>query len=209
MKTPLYLSLVTCLTLLAGCDQQSGQPATSAAAAADTPAEATPAAQPPLPPADPVQQAIEPALGTDSGSELALQGLDNYAQQATALSQAIADQAEIGLLKTGAEALLDLAAGISPAYVARHPHCEEYLTAALQVRDIWSSLDYGSIERDYHHDGALPKPENVGVCYHMKDLIVHPATMLVLLSQPKPDYAQSKREIDEVIAHLAVLRTQL
>ena len=43
----------------------------------------------------------------------------------------------------------------------------------------------------------------------MKDLIVHPATALVLLSQPAADFAQSRREIEEVLAHLAAVRGAL
>lgn len=54
--------------------------------------------------------------------------------------------------------------------------------------------------------GLLPKSETTGVCYHMKDLIVHPARALALLAQASIDRAQVSDEIHEVAVHARVVR---
>jgi hypothetical protein len=149
----------------------------------------------------------DPATGSVTPPPVATV-LDQYAREASALATALAAGAETELLKSRAEGLIDRAAGIVPAFVKLHPHCASYLEAALQVRERWPDLDHDAIERDYHHDGALPKIDNAGFCYHMKDLVTHPATVLVLLSQAEPDFVQAKAEIDEVIAHIGVVRGQ-
>ena len=88
-----------------------------------------------------------------------------------------------------------------PGYIQRFPECRAYLEAAVKVRDIWQSLDAEKMERDYHHDGALPGHGDTPVCYHVKDLVVHPATALVLLAQSPPDFVQAQAEIAEVVQH--------
>ncbi|MFP7721741.1 hypothetical protein [Lysobacter sp. A3-1-A15] len=201
MNAWMTLLAVACASSLAACGREPPtptpvEPAQAEVAAVDSPA---PVASSPSASVD----------ATSPASSTALAALDTYGEQARALSDAIAARADVATLTGQAEALMALAAEMVPAYVQRQPHCDAYLDAALQVRDNWKQLDHATIERDYHLDGALPKIQNSGVCYHMKDLVTHPATMLVLLSQPGPDYAQSKREIDEVIAHLGVVRTQL
>lgn len=203
MKASSIMLMAGCLGLLAACDGLAGKADPSGSAAPVVATEPHPArdVQPPVPPVDEAQP--------DRATDAATVQLDQYARQATALSAALADGADAGTLKTGAESLMELAAGISTAFVQRHPHCAGYLEKALQVRARWTSLDHETIERDYHHDGVLPRTENANVCYHMKDLIVHPATMLVLLSQPRPDLAQARREIDEVIAHVGLVRAWL
>ena len=62
------------------------------------------------------------------------------------------------------------------------------------------------IEHDYHEDGALPKMPR-SECYHMKDVVVHPATALALLAQPEPDREQVHNEIFEVVTHAMAVRT--
>lgn len=173
-------------------------------------ADGTAAAQPDAP-----TQATGAAVATDPATEAtgsiespAASVLDQYGREAAKLATALAARAETDLLRSRAEGLIDRAAEIVPAFVDRHPHCAPYLEAALQVRERWPQLDHEAIERDYHHDDALPKIDNSGLCYHMKDLITHPATVLVLLAQAKPDHVQAKAEIDEVIAHMGVVRGQ-
>jgi hypothetical protein len=139
----------------------------------------------------------DPALVEVAASD----GIDGYVARATTLRDALAPGADVAGLRRDAEALMELGATLVPAFVERHPHCDGYLAAALQVRSAWPSLDLDAIERDYHHDGVLPQVGNSGVCYHMKDLVTHPATVLVLLKDARPDYAQARREIDEVLEH--------
>lgn len=132
--------------------------------------------------------------------------IDRYETTAKGLSAKLAQGTEIAALEQETQTLLDLAASITPAFVQRNTACRAYLDAALLVSKSWADLDAASIERDYHDDGALPTAGITPACYHMKDLIVHPATVMVLLNQAEPDLAKAKREIDEVIAHVSVVR---
>jgi hypothetical protein len=122
----------------------------------------------------------------------------------------ISAAADLAGARARAESLLAQAAELAPAFGERHPQCAEYLAASLRVRGARPTLDAATIERDYHDDAAIPKvATNGAVRCHMKDLIVHPATALVLLSQPGANLAQSKQEIEEVLAHVAAGRGAL
>jgi hypothetical protein len=135
-----------------------------------------------------------------------LQSIDAYEAEARAVSEALARNAAATDVVARVERLLTLAEAITPAFNARHPACTAYLTAAAGVRTRWRELGAETLERDYHDDGALPTAGIVPACYHMKDLIVHPASAAALVTQPAPDYAAAKHEIDEVIAHVSVVR---
>lgn len=136
------------------------------------------------------------------------QQLEQYRLTAQRLVEAIRGGAGQDEVKTAGDALIDLAGALIPEFAARHPDCREYLAIAKAGAERWQELDYETIERDYHDDGALPKVGNAQRCYHMKDLVVHPATALVLMSQAEPDRRKAAHEIDEVIAHLSVVRAQ-
>lgn len=182
MKSPVLGAMALAAVLLAAC-----QPApTSPEASSDT----TVAPDTPATPASPAPVAVDAA-----------EGVDGYVARATALRDALQPGGDVAALRRDAEALMALGASLVPGFVAQHPHCAEYLDAALQVQQAWPALDLATIERDYHHDGILPRIENSGVCYHMKDLVTHPATVLVLLKDAQPDFAKAQLEIDEVIQH--------
>jgi hypothetical protein len=132
--------------------------------------------------------------------------IDQYEATAGELSQLLARSPVDGEHAPLTEKLMVLAEGITPAFVARHPSCKAYLEAALGVKALWPSLDAETLERDYHDDGALPAEGTTPACYHMKDLIVHPASAAALMKQTPPDPAAAKREIDEVLAHVGVVR---
>lgn len=124
------------------------------------------------------------------------------------LGEAIAAVEAPGPLREHARELLELASAITPAFIAAHPDCGPYLEAALTVKERWPLLGPESIERDFHRDGALP-PGAPALCYHMKDLIVHPATVLVLLAHGEGDRAVLRRELDEIGAHIGAVRALL
>ena len=133
--------------------------------------------------------------------------IERYATQAQALSAQLKPGVDTAAAANAAESLLEIGAAIVPAFVERHPHCREYMAAALQVQDVWRQMDAATLERDFHNDGALPEVQgDANTCYHMKDLVVHPATALVLLSQSPQDVEGANREITEVIAHAHVVR---
>ena len=90
----------------------------------------------------------------------------------------------------------------------RLKQCDEYLGKALELKAKISDITLEVLEKDYHHDGALPKapPE----CYHVKDTFVHPATVLVL-TRDDPALGEEtitgiRAEILEVLGHTEVVR---
>lgn len=131
--------------------------------------------------------------------------IDEYETKAEELSKQLALDPHGQRHDLIIERLLHLSERITPAFVARRPECKAYLQAALRIRHLWYTLEPERIERDYHDDQALPTEGISPACYHMKDLIVHPASAAALLME-EPDHEQAKREIDEVLAHVGVVR---
>lgn len=132
-----------------------------------------------------------------------------YQQEAAGVLAALEDPVDGEAAADAADRLMRQGADLVPAFVQRHPHCQPYLDAALVVVDGWQEMDLATIESDYHDDGALPEIENATVCYHLKDLFVHPATVLVILAGDDPDLGQARKEIQEVLAHASVVEASL
>lgn len=174
---------------------------------APTPADVAPSAAPPEQTAATAtvpSAAAVPAPAPYTSETVKL--IERYATQAQALSAQLKPGADNAAAAQAAESLLAVGADIVPAFVQRHPHCRQYMAAALQVQGGWRQMDAATLERDFHKDGALPQVQgDARTCYHMKDLVVHPATALVLLSQSPPDIEGANREITEVIAHAHVV----
>ena len=90
----------------------------------------------------------------------------------------------------------------------RLKQCDEYLKKSLELKDKMTDITRETLERDYHHDGALPKAP--AECYHIKDTFVHPATVLVL-TRDDPALGEEtitgiRAEIMEVLGHTEVVR---
>ncbi len=182
------------------CQPEAASPVATPASAPT--ATANPVAAPALPTVAPAPVATEAAYAPGT---IAL--IDRYATQAQALSAQLRSGADAAAAAKAAEDLLKVGASIVPAFVERHPHCGDYMAAALKVRDGWRTMDAATLERDFHKDGALPQVQgDADTCYHMKDLVVHPATAIVLLSQPAPDIEGAQREITEVVAHAHIVK---
>jgi hypothetical protein len=134
--------------------------------------------------------------------------LQRYTAEAEAMVTAVDDGEDVARLAPRAQSLLDLSLAMLPYYLAVRPECEAYLNAAATIAMQWPNLTPDAIEADYHRDGALPMSEHTAVCYHMKDLIVHPATALALLQLPEPPRDQVRHEIHEVAVHAGVVAQQ-
>ena len=90
----------------------------------------------------------------------------------------------------------------------RLKQCDEYLEKSLELKEKMTDITRETLERDYHHDGALPKAP--AECYHIKDTFVHPATVLVL-TRDDPALGEEtitgiRAEIMEVLGHTEVVR---
>ena len=104
--------------------------------------------------------------------------------------------------------LLNLSENIIDKTHFRLPQCKEYLAKTLTLKNNLKEISHDTLEKDYHHDGALPKAPVE--CYHTKDLFVHPATVLVLTRDDPALSPETKTsissEITEVIGHTEVVR---
>ena len=107
-----------------------------------------------------------------------------------------------------ANKLLELSENVIDSARFRLPQCDEYLAKTLAIKNHLKDISHDTLEKDYHHDGALPKAP--GECYHTKDLFVHPATV-ILLTRDDPKLSVKTKssinsEITEVLAHTELVR---
>ena len=104
--------------------------------------------------------------------------------------------------------LLSLSEVVIESAQFRLPQCNEYLTKTLLIKTSLEEISHETLEKDYHHDGALPKAP--GECYHTKDLFIHPATVYVLVrddpSLQDATKSSINAEITEVLAHTELVR---
>ncbi|MCZ6804959.1 MAG: hypothetical protein O7D86_13810 [Proteobacteria bacterium] len=107
-----------------------------------------------------------------------------------------------------AKELLNLSENVIKSAQFRLPQCDEYLAKTLALKNSLHEISHDTLEKDYHHDGALPKAP--GECYHAKDLFVHPATVIVLTRDDPSLKDETKSainaEITEVLAHTELVR---
>ena len=111
-------------------------------------------------------------------------------------------------IQNKAKDLLNLSEVVIESAQFRLPQCNEYLTKTLAVKTSLEKISHETLEKDYHHDGALPKAP--GECYHTKDLFIHPATVYVLVrddpSLQDATKSSINAEITEVLAHTELVR---
>ena len=111
-------------------------------------------------------------------------------------------------IQNKAKDLLSLSEVVIESAQFRLPQCNEYLTKTLAIKTSLEEISHETLEKDYHHDGALPKAP--GECYHTKDLFIHPATVYVLVRDDPllQDATKSSinAEITEVLAHTELVR---
>jgi len=112
------------------------------------------------------------------------------------------------VIQNKAKKLLELSETVIQSAQFRLPQCNDYLTKTLALKKDLENISHETLEKDYHHDGALP--EAPGECYHTKDLFVHPATVYVLVrddpSLVKDTKISINSEITEVLAHTELVR---
>ena len=112
------------------------------------------------------------------------------------------------VIQNKAKELLNLSEIVIQSAQFRLPQCNDYLTKTLLLKRNLENISHDTLEKDYHHDGALPKAP--GECYHTKDLFVHPATVYVLVRDDPSLIDKTKSsinaEITEVLAHIELVR---
>jgi hypothetical protein len=153
------------------------------------------------------------ALATLVASSVPLSSTAFASDWGNYLSTAEATKVEINkgnVKKAGklAKKLVSISTKLLPQVAEKHSQCQEYLSVALSAATKMQNISLEAIEKDYHADGKLPQVKDVK-CYHAKDLLVHPATVVVLAKQAnKTDAvkAQMLDEIDEVIEHFSQVK---
>lgn len=118
------------------------------------------------------------------------------------------DAVKLNEINKQAKELLAISENIFDTARFRLPQCDVYLAKTLELKNSLQKISHGTLEKDYHLDGALPKAP--GECYHTKDLFVHPATVLVL-TRDDPSLSETTKtsinaEITEVLAHTEYVR---
>lgn len=111
-------------------------------------------------------------------------------------------------LSQKADQLLTLSESVIESAQSRLPQCNLYLNETLKLKNQLNTISNETLEKDYHHDGALP--EAPAECYHTKDLFVHPATVIVL-TRDDPALKQETKdsismEMTEVLGHIEIVR---
>jgi len=126
-----------------------------------------------------------------------------YATSAQALVDAIKADVPADVIEDMASDLVVTGSGVMNALKPLHPTCADYFTAIEAVAFTLKDLSISDIESGYHADGKLPKNDNP-FCYHVKDLIVHPATVAAIAKTKfKEPNTREKAigEITEVLQH--------
>lgn len=102
--------------------------------------------------------------------------------------------------------LLSLGKSIASEYSLKNPECKNYLNAVLDQtpKMLTSTLD--EVEKNYHQGSKLPAIEN-SKCKTAKELVVHPATVLLLSDIDVKTFDQEKiaSELEEAIQQAQVL----
>lgn len=136
--------------------------------------------------------------------------IKSYKTQAQILLKQL-DKKDVGAVAKQSEQLVSLSKSIISEVNKNLPQCTEYFTALSDAADTMADLSLDVIESGYHSDGLLP-PLKDGTCYHAKDLLVHPATVQAMARigmKTDKEWQQAKHEIEEVLAHLSAVNSQL
>lgn len=148
-----------------------------------------------------------PAAAEEPNDLLVL--LDEYEVKMAAVIELLKESDDAAAIDAATRELVDLSLPILDSFSETFPECGDYLEASQAVVAEMDQITGEEIEKDYHQDGALPDGE--GKCYHVKDLLVHPATVVVLLREGGLEEKRESmvHEIVENQAHLGAVRASL
>lgn len=133
--------------------------------------------------------------------------VDSYNAQAKNIIKNNKKKASKKLLLSDAKGLINKATPILMAYSKRYPQCKSFLTGVINSAEKMQKLNLSQIEKQYHEGAALPKSDDI--CYDAKELIVHPATVVILSKMKKlgkDERGQITDEIEEVLGHLEMFK---
>lgn len=149
-------------------------------------------------------------LSAFSQAHTASDHLSTYKTQAEEL-MAMIESKKIKGIEAKADALVETSKPIVNMAKSKYPQCTEYFDALIQAADVIPTLSLDEIETGYHSDGKLP-PLKDGNCYHVKDLLVHAATVQAMARigiNSDKGWDSAEHEIEEVIEHFDVVESSL
>ena len=144
-------------------------------------------------------------------AEVFQRGVKAYRMKSEHLIALLKNDAPPNAILEQSESLKVLALQLVATVRTQQPTCEKYFDALKAAASNLSNLTLEAIERDYHDGAALPKNSDA-VCYHGKDLVVHPATVSVLAKaglKTKDARRQAENELTEVLTHLDQVKSSV
>lgn len=127
-----------------------------------------------------------------------------YKKQAEALVISI-DEAGFKVIAENGESLVAKGKSLLSLLGKRWPKCSELFDKVVMDAEKMSKLSLDKIEKEYHDGESLPEADDE--CLNAKELVVHPATVLVLINEKdtKKTRERMKDEVEEVLSHLGIL----
>ncbi|MCH8475087.1 MAG: hypothetical protein LAT55_07660 [Opitutales bacterium] len=135
--------------------------------------------------------------------------LDTYETQQGVVLNLLHNSDDPAAVERETRTLVELSLPVLDAYTEVNPRSRTYLMASKRVMDVLDTISEEAIERDYHDEAILPaRPDDGGTSYHVKDLLIHPATVLVLLREEGLEARRDDmiHEIERNINHVAGVR---
>jgi len=135
----------------------------------------------------------------------AVGAVDEYERKGHALVAKLQSGEDPSSFAVSAAELTALADFVAGEFAVAYPSCGPHLGATLGVLDELDTISVEEIEHGYHEGRLLPEAPDF--CYHARDLIVHPATVIVLVRvDAQGGRQQMLAEMLEVLAHVQALR---
>ena len=126
-----------------------------------------------------------------------------YKEKANQLTVKIQSKKSFEEIRLLGNELVELGSNVVLGYKEKEKSCEAYLENVLDAQNKMVTLQLDEIENQYHDGEALPETENES-CIMAKELVVHPATVVILsrLEDNSLNRERMVEEIEEVIHHL-------
>ncbi|TMP32363.1 hypothetical protein CWB99_01950 [Pseudoalteromonas rubra] len=129
--------------------------------------------------------------------------IETYQLLASELLKDIRIQSDAELVRSHADNLIKQGSKVLDAFNLAYPQCQPYFNAVQTIGGSLSGLSLDELEQGYHDGNKLPELPDP-VCYHGKELMLHPARVLVIVKDGLGDdesYLEAELEMVEAMAH--------
>jgi hypothetical protein len=122
--------------------------------------------------------------------------LSLYKKRANELTTKIKSKKSFEDIRLLGNELVELGSIVVMGYKEKEKSCDVYLENVLEAQSKMVTLQLYEIENQYHDGEALPETERES-CVMAKELVVHPATV-VILSRLEDNSLNRKRMVEEL-----------